>query len=155
MMGGSSLSGSAAVGGVGAAMRAIRDPGEVPAFPDEGVVTFLGERFEGMVGPGETFDPDTHGWFLVVEPGDDPDAADRCFDCFPLLTSPTGGARYGEPDFQSPFAWVVDHGAFYEGVIVLSDGGEFVGVIVPKLDGIDPRLLAYCAVHAVDEPPEL
>lgn len=133
-------------------MRAIRDPAEVERVLDASIRAYLAERFAGLVEPGESYAPETHGWFLLVEPGDDPDAAGEVFDCFPLLTSPCGGARYGDPEFRSPFEWVTDLGGFYEAVILGSDGGDFVGVIVPQVAGIDARLIEFCRSHASDEP---
>lgn len=136
-------------------MLALRDPAAVAGLSDDSIRAYLEERFEGLTEPGETYAPETHGWFLLLGPGDDPDEAGQVFDCFPLLTSPTGGARYGDPDFRSPFEWITDLGSFYEGVILMSDGGDFVGVIIPKLSGMDARLLEYCETHASDEPMEL
>jgi len=124
-------------------MKAIRDLAAVAAIEDEALRELLFRRFAEILIDGETYDPETYGWFLILEPGDDPDAVQH-EGCFPLLASPGGDIPYGQAGFVSVFEWVADHGWCYEAIILLSDGGEFISVIVPKLSGVDARLLALC-----------
>ena len=89
--------------------------------------------------------------FVVVEPGDAPDAVGRVLGFSPL-EEPWGGPRYGDPAFGPSWELLEDLGAWYELVFVVSDDGFGYEVFVPKAPGVDPELLAMCAQYAVPAP---
>lgn len=71
---------------------------------------------------------------IVVDPGDSMEAVAEATD---LILDPDHG------DFL-PFEWITDKGESYEAYIVFSDDGDGLSLIIPKLAGIDARLLALC-----------
>ncbi|KAB7623401.1 hypothetical protein [Alkalilimnicola sp. S0819] len=130
-------------------MKAIRDPAELAAVEDVALRELLSRRIQEWLIDGLPYDPETYGWFLLVEPGDDPGDSRHYHDCPPLIGRPSA---FDDLDEYIPiFEWVSDHGHWYEAVILLSDGGEFISVIVPKAEGVDPSLLAICEVLAEEE----
>lgn len=60
----------------------------------------------------------------------------------------------GYPIIRSPiFEWVALHGAWFEGIAVLSDDGFGIAMFVPDDDRIDPELLSLMREQA--EPANL
>lgn len=74
------------------------------------------------------------GTFAIVEQGD------MLGDIETALGVPV--VIDGAPTFE----WVMRHGKTYEAPIIVSDGFGHV-LIVPNVEGIDPRLLALCRAH--------
>lgn len=132
-------------------MQALRSPLDVGHLDDVAVRSYLAERFEGMVEDGETYSPETHGWFVVVQEGDDLADLEQVHDIFNPLCD-LAGHRFGEAGFSPVFEWIADHDTFFEVVILLSDGGDFVGIVVPNRPGVDAALLQLCAAYAGKEP---
>lgn len=132
-------------------MRAVRAPDEVDLVQDDALRAYLRDRFDGMVEDGETYSPETHGWFVLVEEGDDVTSISEVHDVFNPLED-LSGHRFGEAGFAPLFEWIADHDTFFEIVLLLSDGGEFVGIVVPRLSGVDAELLALCDAYATKEP---
>lgn len=85
--------------------------------------------------------------FIVVEAGDTLQMIDAELGGT-FLNDHWGGKRYGDPAFVPPFESLGEHATFYEMEFVQGDEGFAVEVLVPKLAGIDPWLLALCAAHA-------
>jgi hypothetical protein len=86
--------------------------------------------------------------FVVVEPGDPLGTLDTQLG-FSILSNRFDGRRHGDPGFAPSFEVLEEHPGCYEMVFVLADYGDGVIVLVPKGDGIDPRLHALCRAYAV------
>lgn len=135
-------------------MQIIRDPAQINQICDTQLRDWLTQRMGDMLAEGEIYDPDTYGWFVVLQEGDDLDAlAD--WDCPHPLQSFGASGEPGDPAFVPSFNWIQDWPGHYEIVTVLSDGGEFVSVILPKPGNGFPKLLALCRRYASSEPGEL
>lgn len=108
---------------------------------------FLEQRFLSMTG-GEEIDPDVHGYALIIEP------CDKLED---LLVDPDGSILKGLVEtspYVIPPESVEEHPAFFDVVFIPSDGDYAITVVIPKLQGIDPELLAICAEIATPAPLE-
>lgn len=109
---------------------------------------FLERRFLNIA-DGEDFDPDIHGYALVVEPSDRLDT---------LLADPEGKILKGIVESEAlvtPPECVEAHPDFYDLVFVPGDGDFGITVVVPKAPGIDPILLRLCAQIATPAPSEI
>jgi hypothetical protein len=124
-------------------MIVLRDPKSVELIPSPVIREFVQQRFE-LMSDGDNYDPEEHGYFIVIDVGDQADDVESATGC-PLLTSWFNDAHFGDADFAPMFEYVEDHGSFYEIVYILNDGGFAQVVVVPKLLGIDPRLSKLCA----------
>ena len=131
-------------------MLVLCDPSEAITINDPDLRTLIEQRFEDVC-DGEDFDPDLHGLFIVVEPGDSVEALEKESGC-PILSSYTGNARYGDPGFKPVFECLEAHDTCYEMVFVPGGGDAGVLIYVPKTDGIAPELLALCEAYAVPAP---
>jgi hypothetical protein len=83
----------------------------------------------------EPYEPDLHGYMIVVEAGD--------------------SVQDLEEESGCPFAYfevLEELDTCYETVFVPGDGDFGVVIFIPKLAGIDPDLLAVCAEYAVPAP---
>jgi len=123
----------------------LRSPDEAARIPDPDIRNLVQLRF-AQVCPGETYDADRHGYMLVVEPGDTLQTIER-ESGVPVLTDLFGEARFGDPEFTPAAEVIEDRGTVYELVFVFSDDGYGVEIFVPKAAGVDPELLAMCAVR--------
>ena len=131
-------------------MRVLRDPSEAIAITDPDLRSLIEQRFDEIC-DGEDFDPDLHGQFIVVEPGDSVEALEKESGC-PILSAYTGNARYGDPGFKPVFECLEEHDTCYE-LVFVPGGGDFgVVIFIPKQDGIDTDLLAMCAEYAEPAP---
>ena len=131
-------------------MLVLRDPSEAVTINDPDLRTLIEQRFEDVC-DGEDFDPDLHGLFIVVEPGDSVEALEKESGC-PILSAYTGNARYGDPGFKPVFECLEEHDTCYEMVFVPGGGDFGVVIFIPKQDGIDTDLLAMCAEYAEPAP---
>lgn len=128
-------------------MIVLRDPTAIEAIQQPEIRSLATRRFQ-MLSQEEPFDSDVMGYFLVVEAGDAAAAVSEQVG-FDVLTNRYTGARFYEPGFTRSFEVLEEHRTCYELVFVLSDDGFGVEVFVPKEGGIDPDLLAMCAMHAL------
>jgi hypothetical protein len=135
-------------------MQILRDHRAVQAaiasWPDAGMGQLLTER----LALSKEYDVDLSELLMVIriEPGDTVEALDREFDGG-FLINHASGTRFGEPSFKPCFELLEEHSTFYDMVFCQGDAGFGVEVIVPKSDGIDPRLLTLCAQFAIEAPP--
>ncbi len=109
---------------------------------------FLEGRFLGIT-DGEGLEPDIHGYALLLEPGD------KLED---LLLDPEASILKGlveESPYVIPPECVEEHPDFYDVVFVAGDGDYGITVIIPKLPGVDPELLAICSEIATPAPLEV
>ena len=131
-------------------MLMLNDPSEAAAINDPDLRALIEQRFEDIC-DGEDFDPDLHGQFIVVEPGDSVEVLEKRSGC-PVLSSYTGNVRYGDPGFKPVFECLEEHETCYEMAFVPGDGDFGIVIFIPKQDGIDSELLAMCAEYAVAAP---
>jgi len=124
----------------------LRSPDDASRIADPEIRNLVKLRF-AQVCSGETYDPDRHGYMLVVEPGDTVEAIERESGC-PMLRNTFDDARFGDPEFTPAAEVIEEHSNCYELVFIFSDDGG-VEIFVPKVDGIDPELLAMCRQFAV------
>ena len=116
-------------------MLVLRDPevaGSIVATPE---IRRLAEKWFLDVCVDEPYEPDLHGYLIVVEPGDsvqDLEEESGCpVSCFEVLE---------ELD------------TCYEMVFVPGDGDFGIVIFIPKVEGIDADLLAVCAEYAIPAP---
>jgi hypothetical protein len=131
-------------------MLVLRSPALARLIADPEVRKLVDLRF-AQISAGEEYDPDLHGYAIVVEPGDRADEVESESGCA-LLHDVFGGARFGDPDFAPAAEAIEEHAGCYELVFVLNDDGYGIEIFVPKAEGVDPELLAMCAQFAVPAP---
>ena len=128
-------------------MLVLRSPDAASRILDPELRTLVELRF-AQVCAGEPYDPDRHGYFVAVEGGDKADAVQKESGC-PLLVSWLGDARFGDPEFTPATEVIEEHRSCYELVFIFTDDGYGIEIFVPKVNGVDPELLAMCAQFAV------
>ena len=120
-------------------MLVLRDPTLVRRI-DVPEMRRLVEQWFLDVCTEEPYEPDIHGFVIIVEPG----------DCIRDLEEESGCPILGD---SSPCFEVLDElDTCYEMVFVPGDGDFGVVVFIPKLEGIDPDLLAMCVEYAIRAP---
>ncbi len=115
-------------------MLVLRDP-EVAQGIVAPEIRELVEQWFLDVCAEEPYEPDVHGYMIVVEAGD--------------------SVRDLEEESGCPIAYfevLEELDTCYEMVFVPGDGDFGIVIIIPKLAGIDPDLLAVCAEYAVPAP---
>ena len=136
-------------------MLVLRSPDEAARIADPEIRNLVKLRF-AQVCSGETYDPDRHGYVLVVELGDTVQTIERQSG-IPVLTDLFGEAHFGDPEFTPAAEVIEEHTGCYELVLIFTDDGYGVEIFVPKADGVDRDLLAMCrqfAVPARDVAPQ-
>ena len=128
-------------------MIVLRDHQQLTQVAQPEIEDFLRQRFHDICDP-DPYDPDEHGFFILIEPGDTSEQIELDTG-YSLLKSLFNGSEYGDPDFTPDFEYLEDHGRFYEAVYIFTDSGFAVVMIVPKEEGIDFRILALCAEFAI------
>ena len=109
---------------------------------------FLEQRFLAIT-DGDEFDPDIHGYALVIEPND---------TIALLLADPEGSILRGLTEtgpFVMPPESVESHPEFYDLAFVPGDGDFAVTVVVPREPGFDAQLLDLCAQIATPASTEI
>ena len=109
---------------------------------------FLEQRFLAMT-DGDEFDPDIHGYALIVEPGD------KLEDLIANSESSIIKGLVESSPYVVPPECVDEHPEFYDVVFVPGDGDYGITVIIPKLTGVDAELLNICAEIATPAPSEI
>lgn len=134
-------------------MRVLRDPALAATLEDEALRALVAQRFV-EIAQDEPYDPDTFGYFVVVEPGDSVESVEKEVG-WPILGSVFNDARFGDAEFSPCFEFLEEHSrpACYELVYIFSDGGFGIDVFVPKSPEMDRDLLAFCEAYAVPAPP--
>lgn len=131
-------------------MLVLCDPSSIVTINDPDLRELIDRRFED-ISDGEDFDPDLHGQFIVVDPGDSVEALEKESGC-PILNSYIGSARFGDPGFKPVFEYLSQHETCYELVFVPGDSDFGVVIFIPKAEGIDLDLLAMCAEYVESVP---
>lgn len=85
--------------------------------------------------------------FIIPQPGDTVSAIEAAGG-IGIATNMIDGSRYGEEGYMPSFEWAADHGGAIEMPFILSDDGSGTVLIVPDVDGIDPKLLAIARHYA-------
>ena len=128
-------------------MLVLRSPDEATRIADLKIRNLVQLRF-AQICSGETYDPDRHGYMLVLEPGDTVRTIER-ESGIAVLTDLFGEARFGDPEFTPAAEVIEDRGTVYELVFIFTDDGYGIAIFVPKVEGVDRELLAMCAQFAV------
>ncbi len=131
-------------------MLVLRDPESANDLRNPNLRSLIEQRFIDICDEDE-YDPDIHGYFIVVEPGDSADALEEESGC-PILRSLVGDARFGDPEYAPCFECLEEHAGCYEMVFVPGGGDFGIVVFIPKQEGVDPDLLAMCAEYAIPAP---
>ncbi len=131
-------------------MHILRDPASANSITNLAIRELVAQRFEDICA-GEDYDADLHGFMIVAEPGDSPEALEEESGC-PILRSYIGTAQYGDPDFRPVFECLDEHDTCYEMVFVPGDGDFGVVIFIPKHPCVDSDLLMLCAEYAVPAP---
>jgi len=79
-------------------MLVLRDPALAATLEDEALRALITQRFV-EIAQDEPYDPDTFGYFVVVEPGDSVESVEKEVG-WPILGSVFNDARFGDPDFR-------------------------------------------------------
>tara|TARA_R110002049_G_scaffold118676_1_gene272703 strand:- start:278 stop:682 length:405 start_codon:yes stop_codon:yes gene_type:complete len=127
-------------------MLTLTDPVATTAITDAHLRELVDSRFE-EISDGEPFDPDIHGVLIVVEPGDTAIELENVSGCS-ILKNPVSASRFGDPGFRPLFEYLGEHPCCYELVFVSGDGDFGIVMFIPKAEGIDPDLLAFCRHYA-------
>ena len=88
---------------------------------------------------------------ILVELGDSIAALEQAIE-WPIRHNLFNDTHYGNEDFVPSFEALEDHGYCYEMVFVFSDDGG-LELFIPKTEGIDAELLAFCASHSTKPLP--
>ena len=120
-------------------MLVVRDPEVARRIVAPEIRQLVEQRFLDICAE-EPYEPDVHGYMIVVEAG----------DSVRDLEEESGCAILGDP--SPSFEVLEELDTCYEMVFVPGDGDFGVVIIIPKLAGIDPDLLAVCAEYAVPAP---
>lgn len=127
-------------------MLTLIDPSATTAIALPELQTLVSSRFNEIT-DGEPFDPDIHGVFIVVEAGDTVTDLENVSGC-PILTNPISARHYGDPEFQPLFEYLGEHSSCFELVFIPGDGDFGIVIFIPKIEGIAPKLLAFCRHYA-------
>ena len=128
-------------------MLVICDPVLTAHIRDPEIAAIAENRF-AMLSEDGPYDPRVHGFFIVMDAGDDLHLLDGPLG-FSVLCNRFDGIRFGEQGFSPSFEFVEEHTGCYEMVFVLSDDGYGVELFIPKVGNIDPDLLAMCRQYAI------
>ncbi len=131
-------------------MIALRDPVLATRIADPELRSLVEQRFIDICA-GEDYEPDLHGYLIVVEPGDSVAVLEQESHC-PILRNLYSNIRFGEPGFRPCFEVLEEHASCYEMVFVPGDGDFGIVIFIPKQEGIDADLLATCSEYAVPAP---
>lgn len=123
-------------------MIVLRDPKQLADMVDPAIKALLQIRFHNICDP-EPYDPDLHGYFVLVQPGDTAESIEEKTG-INLLGSLFSDEVYGDPDYRPDFEYLMDQGHFFEAVYIANDSGFAEVFIVPKEEGIDERILRLC-----------
>ena len=137
-------------------MLILRDPAMASSIADPDIRALVEQRFAEICA-GEPYDYDSHGYMIVMEPGDTVVALEEESSC-PILRNLFDKTRFGDPDFAPSCEALEEHSGCYEMVFILNDDGFGIEIFIPKTKGIDADLLAMCAIYAEPAPaltPEL
>ena len=129
-------------------MKILRDPSHVQALPQGFIRTLLESRF-AQLAEFEPYDPDEHGYYILVEATDTVAALEEQSGC-KILSSCRNDTKYGDADFTPDWECLEFHTSedgttcCVEMVFIISDSGYGVVFMIPVLDGVARELLEVC-----------
>ena len=126
-------------------MIVVRDPESAFQLNDYGIREFILQRIFTLGGPA--YDPDTLGYFLMLEEADTAETAQEHLG-FNFLHNRYSGFRYDQPGYTPSFEVVEEFSTCYDMVFILSDDGFGIEVFVPKNEGINADVLTLCRKFA-------
>jgi hypothetical protein len=132
-------------------MQIIRDLTGISQISDTSIRELVRQRINDL--GGEAFDSTELGYFLVVEIGDTLQVLEAQLG-FSIVANRITGIRYNQPGFQPSFEFIEDLGYCYDMVIVLSDDGYAVELLIGDKVGGDVDLLAMCAKYVTPAFPD-
>jgi hypothetical protein len=112
----------------------------------KGLQELLTKRVDQLTEDGGD-DVSEFAYFLIVRPGDTPSDVETELG-FPILTNLVDGVRFGDPEFEPSWEWIMRHEGWFELVYVLSDDGFGWVVFVQDDEATDADLLAVCREYA-------
>jgi hypothetical protein len=115
-------------------MIPLRDPGDLPLVEDLEIRALIAQRFEDYA-QGEPYDPTLHARPFLVQTGYSREAIGTATGC--CLT-------------PAAFDVLEEHDACFE--LVFAEGDAGTVIFIPKTEGIDADLLAFCRAHAEPAP---
>ena len=119
-------------------MLVLNSPADTCLIEDTDIRELVELRFRQCF-PDGNYEPELHGYFVVVQPGDTAEALEA-FIKLPILN---------DPHFEVLEAHYGNTGkTFYEMLFVVSDDGFGFEIFIPATNGIDPALLSLCAKYA-------
>lgn len=124
-------------------MQLVRDGASAAALGDAGMRMLIEQRFAAL----RADEAEDLCYFIVVEEGDKAEQLGEHLG-FSILHSRLDDLRFDEPAFHRSWEVLEEHPSCYEMVIVLSDDGAGVEILIPKVPGIDPDLMALCRRYA-------
>jgi hypothetical protein len=127
-------------------MQIIRDLVGTSQISDTSIRDLVRQRIDDL--GGEAFDSAELGYFLVVEIGDTLQALEAQLG-YSILVNRITGIRWEQPGFTPSFEFIEDMGFCYSLVVVLSDSGYAVELLIGDKVGGDVDLLAMCAKYAI------
>jgi hypothetical protein len=112
----------------------LRDPQDLPRVLDMALRALIAQRFEDYA-QGEPYDPTLHARPFLVQTGDSREAIGTATGC--RLT-------------PAAFDVLEEHDACFE--LVFAEGDAGTVIFIPKTEGIDADLLAFCRAYAEPAP---
>jgi hypothetical protein len=133
-------------------MLAVRNPADIGHVQDPDIRALISERIP-ILTDGEPYDPDTHGYFIIMEPGDTADALAARMR-FPVLENRFLPKAFGDPGFAPCAEVIEEHPRFFDVVYVIGDAGFGINLFVLKQPGVPAEILAMYAQFAIPAPLE-
>lgn len=128
-------------------MRILRDEAAIATLPEASLRQLIQQRVS-EISTCSRWDAGELGPFIVVEPGDLPDALEAEIG-FSVLRNLVDDTPFGHADFVPSFEWAEIHPeGYFELVYVLGDGGYGYDLFIADQPGVDPDLLMLCRTYA-------
>lgn len=132
-------------------MLALRDPALASSVADPDIRSLVETRF-AQVCNGEPYAYDSHGYMIVVEPGDSVQELEEETSCG-ILCDLFDDTSFGDPDFAPLFDILEKHHGTsghccFEMLFITNDDGFGITLFIPEAEGIDADLLAMCSEYA-------
>jgi hypothetical protein len=125
----------------------VDDPLLVSRLADPAMRGLVERRFLVLSEYGP-YDPTELTYFLLLQEGDSLPALERHMG-FSVLGNRFNDRVFGDPGYRPCAESIEDRDHFYDLIYNLGDAGAGVNLLVPKLPGIPPQLLALCQHFAV------
>src|SRR4051812_27181734 len=111
-------------------MLVIRNPADTPSVRDNEIRSLITERM-AMLGEDEPYDPDTHGYFIVMQPRDTAQTLATEMG-FSVLENRFTRRVFGDREFAPCAEVIEEHPRFFDAVYVIGDAGFGINLFVLK-----------------------